>query len=389
MSVPRSDNKPFRHPFARIRHAAPALAAWLLVACGNSDNAPPAAPAAVHSQVPGELRVQPASLQMLQIEPVAERRDSQTIWAPARIAFRDDRVTAVGSPAAGRIVQVHANIGDIVTAGQPLATVASPEALRLRAEAGNAVVAQGLAASEAQRQRLMVEKGIGVEMERAAAEARLREATQELDRARGTVALLGNGGNDGGGADRIVLRAPRAGVVAERKATVGAAVDTSGEPLFLVGDPSATWVVAEVFESDLAGLREGAEAQVETSSLSRPMRGRVQRIGTALNQETRRAPVFVSIENPPDTVRPGMLAKVAMQVASPPGLVIPLSAVLIKDERRSIVYLQRSDTVFQARDVELGQPMRGFIPVLGGLAVGDRIVVRGALLLDGAASQLQ
>jgi len=38
--------------------------------------------------------------------------------------------------------------------------------------------------------------------------------------------------------------------------------------------------------------------------------------------------------------------------------------------------------------VQLGQPMRGFIPVLGGLAVGDRIVVRGGLLLDSAASQL-
>ena len=340
-------------------------------------------PATAHSQEPGELRIPPASLRMLQIETVTEQRDSQTIWAPARVAFRDDRVTAVGAPASGRIVQVHANIGDTVTAGQPLATLASPDALRIRAEAGNAEVAHGLATGEARRQQAMIDKGIGIEMERVAAEARLREATQELARARGTVALLG-----GGAVDRIVLRAPRAGVVAARKATVGASVDTAGEPLFLVGDPAAIWVVAEVFESDLAGLREGAQAQVETSSLSQPMRGKVERVGTALNEETRRAPVFVSLEAAPATVRPGMLAKVGMQVASPAGLVIPLSAVLIKDERRSIVYVQRTETVFQARDVLLGQPMRGFIPVLGGLEAGDRIVVRGGLLLDGAASQL-
>jgi len=359
------------------------LMAVALAACGRTETPAPAAPATAHSQEPGELRIQPASLQMLQIETVAEQRDSQTIWAPARVAFRDDRVTAVGAPAPGRILQVHANIGDTVAAGQPLATLASPDALRIRSEAGNAEVAHGLAVGEARRQQAMVEKGIGVEMERVAADARLREATQELNRARGTVALLG-----GGAADRIVLRAPRAGVVAARRATVGAAADSSGEPLFLVGDPAAIWVVAEVFESDLAGLREGAEAQVETSSLSQPMRAKVQRIGTALNEETRRAPVFVSLESAPPTIRPGMLAKVGMQVASPPGLVIPLSAVLIKDERRSIVYVQRADTVFQARDVLLGQPMRGFIPVLGGLKAGDRIVVRGGLLLDGAASQL-
>ena len=374
-------------PIALPRVVAAALTGLItlaLAACGNADNPRPAAAPQAHSQVPGELRVQQASLQMLGIETVSEQRDTQTVWAPARVAFRDDRVTAVGAPVAGRILQVHANIGDTVAAGQALATLASPEALRQRSEAGNAEVAQGLAASEAQRQRLMMDKGIGIEMERNAADARLREAQQELARARGTVALLGGGA----AGDRIVLRAPRAGVVAARRATVGAAVDTSGEPLFLIGDPQAMWVVAEVFESDLAGLLEGAEAQVETSSLSQPIKGRVQRVGTALNEETRRAPVFVSFDRIPATVRPGMLAKVGIQVASPGGLLIPLSAVLIKDERRSIVYVQREGTLFEARDVQLGQPMRGLIPVLGGLSVGDRIVVRGGLLLDGAASQL-
>ena len=351
--------------------------------CGDTPAPPPVPVPSVRSPAPGELHLPSASLRMLQIETVAEQRNTRTVWAPARVAFRDDRVTAVGAPATGRVVQVHAGIGDAVTAGQPLATLASPDALRQRAEASNAEVAQGLAAGEAQRQRLMVERGIGVEMERVAAEARLREATQELSRARGTVGLLG-----GGAADRIVLRAPRAGVVAARNATVGAAVDSGGEPLFLIGDPAAVWVVAEVFESDLAGLREGAEARIETSSLAQPIEGRVRRIGTALDEQTRRAPVFVTLANPPPTLRPGMLAKVSLEVAAPAGLVIPLSAVLIKDERRSIVYVQHGETVFHARDVQLGQPTRGFIPVLGGLAVGDRIVVRGGLLLDSAASQL-
>lgn len=44
--------------------------------------------------------------------------------------------------------------------------------------------------------------------------------------------------------------------------------------------------------------------------------------------------------------------------------------------------------MFEARDVRLGQPVRGVVPVLGGLSAQDRIVVRGGLLLDGAASQL-
>ena len=69
-------------------------------------------------------------------------------------------------------------------------------------------------------------------------------------------------------------------------------------------------------------------------------------------------------------------------------MLIPVTAVLIKDGDRSIVYVQVDDGLFEARNVVLGQPLRGTVPVQSGLQAGDKIVVRGGLLLDGAASQM-
>ena len=69
-------------------------------------------------------------------------------------------------------------------------------------------------------------------------------------------------------------------------------------------------------------------------------------------------------------------------------LTVPVSAVLIKDGKRRIVYVQRADARFEAREVRTGAVSGGRVPILEGLQPGERIVVKGALLLDSAAEQL-
>ncbi|MEG2629895.1 MAG: efflux RND transporter periplasmic adaptor subunit, partial [Comamonas sp.] len=152
----------------------------------------------------------------------------------------EDRVASVSVPVTARVVSVNAHVGDMVKAGDVLATLVSPDALRTRYEVAAAKTAHDVAVVESQRQQNMVDKGVGVEVDLRAAQAKLRETSQELSRAQGTAALLGSGG-----ADRIDLRAPRAGIVAERKAIVGSSVEP-GSALFMVGDPQSMNVVAEV-----------------------------------------------------------------------------------------------------------------------------------------------
>jgi cobalt-zinc-cadmium efflux system membrane fusion protein len=67
---------------------------------------------------------------------------------------------------------------------------------------------------------------------------------------------------------------------------------------------------------------------------------------------------------------------------------VPATAVLVKDGGRTIVYVAQQDGSFVAREVTVGHPVDGQVPVLGGLQRGQRVVVRGALLLDSAAEQL-
>lgn len=90
----------------------------------------------------------------------------------------------------------------------------------------------------------------------------------------------------------------------------------------------------------------------------------------------------------PEGLRAGMQARVGMAMERSAQMMVPMGAVLIKSENRTVVFVQKGENAFEARDVQLGQPVRGWVPVISGLQTGERIVVRGALLLDGAASQL-
>ena len=330
----------------------------------------------------GFIHVKPESVKMLDIAAVADPQGVQMAWAPAHVAFVEDRVASVSVPVSARVQTVSAHVGDMVKAGDLLATLVSPDALRTRYDVAAAKTAHDVAVVEAQRQQTMVDKGVGVEVDLRAAQAKVRETSQELGRAQGTAALLGSGGGD-----RIELRAPRVGIVAERKAVVG----TSAEPgaaLFTIGDPQAMNVVAEVFESDLPGILVGSSVQVEVPQLPKPLKGTVRYLGATLDKESRRAAVVVALSEQNPVLRPGMQAKVGVQLSNLQEMLIPVSAVLIKDESHSVVYVQHENSQFEARVVTLGRPSRGLVPVISGLKVGEKIVVRGGLLLDGAASQL-
>ncbi len=368
--------------------AASVLLSAALSGCDSSSaatDAPQQAPAKKADAASADrsiVRLEPASVKMLGIEPVAPASGTQLAWAPAQVAFVEDRTAAVSVPVTARVVSVSAHVGDVVKAGDVLATLVSPDALRTRHELAAAKTARDVAAVEAQRNQTMVDKGVGTDVDLRAAQAKLREASQELSRASGTVTLLGSG--DG---DKLVLRAPRAGVIAERKAQVGAAMD-AGAALFTIGDPGAMNVVAQVFESDLQGIAVGSPVKVEAPQISKPMTGKVRYLGATLDKDSRRASVVVDLDQQNPLLRAGMQVKVGVQTSSAHEMMIPVTAVLIKDESRSVVFVQRADNEFEARTVQLGRPTRGMVPVIGGLKPGEKIVVKGGLLLDGAANQL-
>lgn len=339
---------------------------------------PPATP-----RPDGSVRLNAKSRPYVTTEAIALATSSVSVRAPARVSFRDGAVSQVNMPITGRITTIHVKTGDRVKPGDPLVTVTSPDAAAARAQLAAAMAEHDAAVSELARQDGMAKSGVGVESEHVAAQAKLRQSEAELARAQTTAGMLG-----GGGGSVVVLRAPIEGTVIARHATVGAVAQPGGDPLIEIGNPTAVWLVAEVFERDVAQVKEGAEVDIELSNRTAPVKGHVVSVGSALTGSLRTAPVYVSFDEPNVDVRSGMFARANIKTASGQSIVLPSEAVLIQDGKTFIVYVKTGDDLYTPRKVQIGPSIDGKVEILSGIKPGEQVVTKGALLLDSAAEQL-
>ncbi len=329
------------------------------------------------------VQIPAAQKQFLTIEAIGASQAVNVLALPGRVTFRPQAQSAVGATTAGRVVALLVRAGEVVKAGAPLLTIESADAAAARATLDQATTRLAVAENVYRRNVEMVEKGVGLEAERQEAEARLKEARTELERARQSAALIGAGQGS-----RVTVRAPSNGVVMSIRVGVGATVAPGGEALLELGDPSRLQVVAQVPESDLSRIAVGQEAEVELPALAARVAARVENFNPRVELESRRTQVYLALAQRIDGLRAGMLAQVALRVGAEAGITVPVSAVLIKDGKRRVVYVERPDGTFEAREVQTGRNQDGRVVILKGLTPGEKVVVRGALLLDTQAEQL-
>jgi cobalt-zinc-cadmium efflux system membrane fusion protein len=367
---------------ARVQTFQLCAVLWLAACSGTAESQPSFSPAPSTTAPDGVVTVGQASRAYIATRPVAVEAAAPVVRAPARLAFRDGAVSQINLPVPGRVTAVHVKTGDRVKAGDPLLTLSSPEAAAARAALAAARAEHEAARQEAARQDQMATTGVGIDSERVAAQAKLKQSDAELARATATAGLLGAGAGS-----VIVLRAPFDGTVIARRATVGTAAEPGGEPLIEIGNPTSLWLVAEVFERDLVQVHEGADVDVELSTDDEPLHGRVVTVGSALTGTLRTAPVYIALDGERTDVRAGMFARATIKAPAGQSIVLPAEAVLVKNGKKYVVYVEEAGK-FHPREVSVGRSVDGTVQVLSGLSVGESVVVKGALLVDGAAEQL-
>jgi membrane fusion protein, copper/silver efflux system len=319
------------------------------------------------SDDPGTVAVSAARMQTLGVRTAQVRRETldSTLSASGRVEI-DERAQVVVAPRfEGWVERLHVSaVGDVVRRGQPLLTAWSPV---LQSAGEELRIAERL------------------QRESAGDTVSLEAATRLAEAARARLRNLEVGGQTGA---RQTLHAPVDGVVLERTVLQGARF-MPGDNLYRIADLSVVWVIADVFERDLARVRPGDRAQVSLQAFpGKVFEGRVGYVYPTLDGATRSTPVRIELDNREGLLRPGMFARVDLAVdADQTRLVVPASAV-IDDGERQVVLVALEEGRFRPQNVVLGVRGREFIEVKEGLAVGDRVVVSANFLID-SESQLR
>ena len=180
----------------------------------------------------------------------------------------------------------------------------------------------------------------------------------------------------------IALTAPRDGVVLERMAVEGM-MSEAGQTLFRIADTSVVWVMADVPETALTGLRRGAAVKVSFRGLpGEAFAGVINAIYPQVDMQTRTARVRIDMANPDGRLLANMYAEVELNVGNGAMVVqVPESAVIDTGDRQ-VVIRDLGDGRFAPQEVVLGQRGAGMVEIRSGIVAGDRIVTTATFLID-------
>jgi Cu(I)/Ag(I) efflux system membrane fusion protein len=284
-----------------------------------------------------------------------------------RVAVDETRVHHVNVKVDGYVEHVYVDfVGKPVRRGEPLFSFYSPELFSVQSEYLLALKTRKALGGGALA-------GSGDELVRSARE-RLRlwdvpdPVIDELERT-------------GRPQKALTMVSPISGVVTAKTVVHGHKL-TAGDMPYEITDLSEVWVLADVYESDLARTRVGMPATLSLQAYpDKTFTGRVLFIDPVLDPKTRTAKVRIAFANPRGELRPEMFGEVTLRAAAREGLRIPSDAV-IDSGTKKVVFVSLGDGKFQPREVEVGQSDGDHVEVVSGLEPGQQVVVRANFLVD-------
>jgi len=370
--------------------AAALGAAALLAACGGEAGHPQP------SARPVALTLPPDQLARVRVEPVALSTFRRSVETTGTVAFDADHATQVLAPISGPVSRLLVSVGAQVRAGEPLATVASPDFAA-------AVSAYRKAEATARNTRRIADldkelfKNNAIarrDLEQAETDSVSAEADQEA-----ALQQLRSLGLEEGAIDSIrqgrpiaatggAIRSPITGTVVEKLITPGQLLQAGTTPCFTVANLSTVWVMANIFESSLPFVAKGDAAEITTGASPEAFPGTVDYIAAIVDPTTRAIAVRIVAANPRGLLKKDLYVNVSIHSKRDgTGILVPVSAVLRDDANLPFVYLQNPDATFARRRVTLGSQVGDRYEVREGLKPPERVVVDGGLFMQFAESQ--
>jgi len=296
------------------------------------------------------------------------------------------RSVPVISIATGRVVELHARLGDTVKKGQLLLRVQSADMSAAFSDYRKAVADVKLARIQFERAKLLYDKGAISLNDFQTAEDVENKAQVDVENTTERIRVLG--GNVDHPAAILDIRAPASGVITDQQVTNAAGVAGLGSPNpFTISDLSYVWILCDVYENDLASVHIGESAEIRLNAYpDKVFTGRISNLLPVLDPTLRTAKVRIEVRNP-GLMRVGMFVTATFHgQKKETHALVPASAILHLHDR-NWVYVPASDKKFRRVEVVDGKMLPGNMQeVISGIKPGVQ-VVQNALVFQNTVEQ--
>ena len=297
------------------------------------------------------------------------------------------RAVPVISLAVGRVVEIHARLGDTVKKGQLLLKVQSADISGAFSDYQKAVADEQLAGTQLERAKLLYDKGAISQNDLQIAQNAEDKAKVDVSNTAEKLRVLGSPTLDRP-SGLIEIHAPIAGVITDQQVTNAGGVAGLGSPNpFTISDLSYVWVLCDVYENDLVNVRLGEKADIRLNAYpDQAFTGIISNVGPVLDPNIRTAKVRIEMRNP-GLMRPGMFVSATFHGREKQKrAAVPATAVLHLHDR-DWVYVPVKAGQFRRTEVVGGDMLPGSLQeILSGLAPGQQVVAN-ALEFQNSAEQ--
>jgi len=345
----------------------------------------------------------------LTVEPVTEQEFRAEHVTEGKIAVNEDSSTPIFSPFAGRVIKLLVKPSDTVERGQPLFVVEATDTVQGLNDFVAALSALNSARSklnlativEKRANDLYVGKAVPLkdwqqsQSDLVTAQNDMRSAETALEAVHNRLRILGRS------EDQIAtfeqtrqisadtpIYSPIAGTVVQRKIGPGQFISSGAtDPIFVIGNLSTVWLTAFVRETEAAGVAVGQD--IAFSLLAMPgsqFKAKIDYVSAAIDPTTRRLLVRATIDNKDGLFKPEMYANVTIYSGSDrPGVGVPKQALIYEGEHVRL-WVAHDDKSIELREIETGLTNGDLVEVRTNLKAGEKIVTRGSLFIDRAAT---
>jgi len=296
------------------------------------------------------------------------------------------RTVPVISIATGRVVEIHARLGDTVKKGQLLLRVQSADMSAAFSDYRKAVADEQLARTQWERSKLLFDKGAVSLNDLQVSQDMEDKAKVDVENTRERLRVLG--GDIDHPAAIVDIRAPVSGVITDQQVTNASGVAGLSSPNpFTISDLSNVWILCDVYENDLAGVHVGETAEIRLNAYpDKIFSGRISNVSPVLDPGLRTAKVRIEVRNP-GLMRVGMFVTATFHGQKKETRAsVPASAILHLHDR-DWVYIPAGDKKFRRVEVVAGSSLPSSMQeIVSGIQPGQQ-VVSNALVLQSTVEQ--
>ena len=381
----------FARPLSRCLAILAMTLALVLAACSGGDPGKTYRDASDANKtglftVPKE---QALHIQVVTIQPTSWPR---ILRLTGTVAYNSFLTTPVITQVSGPVSRIIVSPGQQVKKGQPMLYVSSPDYSQLRANYLKARDAHSLAHKNYLRAQDLFAHHAIAERDLQTAESAEIQAQADQQAAEQSLKILGIPRPDtlieNPTSPEVPLLAPISGEAVERLCSPGQVIQAGQTQCFTISNMSTVWVLANVYENQLAYVHVGDPVTIKTDAYPDLFHGRISFMGAALDATSRTLQARIDTKNPAGRLKKDMYVTATVIAGKiDNALLVPDAAVLRDAENEPFVYVATGQDQFARRPVKLGQSSDGKTQIISGLQPGERVAGDGSLFLQFATSQ--